>query len=215
MEPNRRTFPLPGWLSELYQVDFAEQGFPEAGIMLRLQTQKGFRPGKFLKITREDILGVDFDGGQGGPGFHGNTLIRPNKTKRGREEVVALAPTDDPLTNRLLFNLARKTPPGVPLARVSAAQYRDLFLASNRRLGVPFPIRPHSPRAGYATDGVGRGLSIPDLMRSGRWGKEEVFRAYVDQVTALSISVGSLAATHGAAVERNRPIFAAFFAGFA
>ena len=55
----------------------------------------------------------------------------------------------------------------------------------------------------------------PHGFREGRWGREDVFRVYVDQLAALAVSVGELAATHGAMALTARSGFLGFFALYA
>ena len=76
------------------------------------------------------------------------------------------------LTEERLLNLREPLPKGTALAGVTTARYRSLFQQVNRKLGNPFPMKPHSPRVGFATDSVARGVKTSDIRREGRWSQE-------------------------------------------
>ena len=67
------------------------------------------------------------------------------------------------------------------------AQYLDLFnqvCATFAAAGIFF--KPHSPRAGAATQGRLDGLSDTELRVRGRWASARTLRIYLDVATALA-----------------------------
>ena len=106
----------------------------------------------------------------------------------------------------ILRRLERQTPKGCPLARVSASKYRSLFNLVNTRLALPYRYTPHSPRAGFASDGYTQGKTVEQMMIDGRWSVLVSFKQYLDVISALEVIV-SQATRHPvqAGVESGTP----------
>ena len=60
----------------------------------------------------------------------------------------------------ILRRLKASTPVGIPLARVSMYKYRKLFELVVDRLRLKVRSTPHSPRAGFCSDGYLMGETI-------------------------------------------------------
>lgn len=198
-EPPTRTAPLPKWLSPLYQAELSSSGYEEAGVMSRVQSMTGMRPGEMLAALPEDVLLPPDQANE--PGLHGCTLLRLGKTKRGRPQVVVIRPPEEEEDKKTLIMLRRlkeRTPRGKPMANISYPNYRNSFLRTTDKYQLPFRIRPHSPRVAFATDNYAKGVAKGVIMDSARWERDDTFKGYLDEVAAMSVSVGEHAARLGA-----------------
>ena len=64
---------------------------------------------------------------------------------------------------------------------------RALSNIGREKLGVALGITPHSPRAGFATERIARGVSFVQTQEDGRWKSASSFRTYIDVVGALHV----------------------------
>lgn len=189
--PPVHTMPMPKWVARLYMVQLGLMGHPEMGLMLGVQQAKGLRPSEACGIKPEDVM-FDPDGGIEGSALKGTTVIRLGKTKRGRPEVAFFKEGENPELVKRLRRLKEHSAPGVPMAGMSTQTLRKTMDHITRRLGIPFRMLPHSPRAGFATDAVAAGVSVNDIRLTGRWADERSFKIYLDIIAAMAVDLDSV-----------------------
>ena len=71
---------------------------------------------------------------------------------------------------------------------MSYGTYSRLIRAAERSYGLDLGWTAHSPRAGFASDGIARGRPAAELQYEGRWRSSDSFLTYVDVITASSIN---------------------------
>ena len=70
---------------------------------------------------------------------------------------------------------------------VKMGSYNKILKRVEAILGTDFGFTPHSPRAGFATDGVIGGVPFAELQEQGRWVSPPSLRRYIDIITASSV----------------------------
>ena len=90
------------------------------------------------------------------------------------------------LAYRLLSHLCETTPAGQPLFEgTTLMQYNMLFKWLNAACGVD-GYSPHSPRAGFASEGFLAGRAFTELREDGRWLSDTSLRVYLDVVAVAT-----------------------------
>ena len=149
-----------------------------------LQQRLGLRPGELITILPEDIS-------LPGPGM-GNVAtiglgVRTG-TKLKRPQAVHVRGETDPDILAFVTWLKLRTPPGTPCIPYTYQGYRVKLGVVVGALGLKIHWTPHSPRAGFASEG--RALNIPfvELRELGRWTSDSSLRIYIDTVSAAAFN---------------------------
>jgi integrase len=184
--PIKHAVPLGKMPAKLLGMHMAHMGHARLGLGLILQSTTGMRPGEMLGITTFDFTF---------PEDMGSTLeerplviaLAPRTgTKVKRPQVVMLPALHANLV-ALLRALRAQTPPGERLFPQSHLTYRNIIAMIDRRLGIQANWTPHSPRAGFASDGKAEGVPFQELREQGRWQSDSSLRTYLDVVAASAI----------------------------
>ena len=162
---------------------WASEGAARLGLGLYLQTRCGLRPSEMLRICPCDLsppseLQNNLVIGLG-------TRVGGTKVKRPQFAIVR-ASVDDRLI-RLTLRVASATPYDRPLFPFTSDLLRRWLKRFETARGLNAGWTAHSPRAGYATDGVAEGKDILTIKEGGRWLSESSFRTYVDVVASTSV----------------------------
>lgn len=155
-----------------------------AGGML-IQQDLGLRPSEMLGLQANDISLPEQQTGASGRARAIIGLGMRSGTKAGREQAVVLR---DPVLLGLLRWLVATADETGRLVPYSYENYRRILAKAEAAAGLSVGWTPHSPRAGYASDGVAQGKSFVDLREGGRWVCDASLRTYIDVVAAASIA---------------------------
>ena len=97
-----------------------------------------------------------------------------------------VSPSMHPRSFALLQRLAATTPPKQSVfGSLSLMQYQTLFKWFCAALSVK-DYSPHSPRAGFASEGFLSHKSFTDLREEGRWTSDSSLRIYLDVIATAS-----------------------------
>jgi hypothetical protein len=94
----------------------------------------------------------------------------------------------------------RLTPDDTAIIPYSIDRYRRLLKFGEGLLGLSVGWTPHSPRAGFASEGRANGKLFVELREEGRWLHDASLRIYIDQVSTAAIGVSLKQAGLGPAV---------------
>ena len=185
----RHTIPMGRAIATLFATHMAARGNPRLGAALYLQVRKGLRPGELFDIRREDLVLPSDTSETDAPGFCIIGLGIRVGTKAKRAQSVVVDPVEHPQLIILLERLAVTTSSKSRLFPHTIEQYRKEIKAVESALGLSLNFGPHSPRAGFASEGRARGMSFVELREAGRWVADSSLRIYIDCVSAAAISV--------------------------
>ena len=93
--------------------------------------------------------------------------------------------------------------------------YRKLLKRIEQTLGFSVGWTPHSPRAGFASDAIARGVPFAEVREAGRWRADSSLRTYIDVVSAAQITVDLRVRGFVEAQAYARDHFEEFLPGFA
>lgn len=185
----KHTVPMGRAVATLFATHMAARGNPRLGAALFLQVRKGLRPGELFDIRREDLVLPSDTAEVDQDGFCMIGLGVRVGTKAKRAQSVVVNNTEHPQLITLLERLAATTAPGARIFPYTIEQYRSEIKSIELSLGLEFGFGPHSPRAGFASEGRARGMSFIELREAGRWVADSSLRVYIDIVSASAISV--------------------------
>ncbi len=169
--------------AHLLGVRLAADGHPRLGASLILQEALGLRPSELLGIQARD---VHLPSSASTSPYAVIGLGVRTGTKAKRAQCVLLR---CPKLLALLAWLVSHTNPEDCLVPYSYEQYRRLLIRVRGKLGITIQWTPHSPRSGFASDCIARGLPFRRVKELGRWSADQSLKAYVDIVMASSIGV--------------------------
>jgi len=101
---------------------------------------------------------------------------------------------------RLVQSVARRTEPGHLVFPYTTDDFRRLFHACTRRLGLSPEYVPHSLRHGGATRMFLQRAPMQDIMERGRWESAKSCRTYLQTMKALLLSMEVPPAVYDAGV---------------
>ena len=185
----KHTVPMGRAIATLFATHMAARGNHRLGAGLYLQARKGLRPGELFDIRREDLVLPSDTCEADSPGYCVIGLGVRVGTKAKRAQSVVIDPHEHPQLIILLERLASTTGAGCKLFPHTIEQYRSEIKLIEQLLGLSFGFGPHSPRAGFASEGRARGMSFVELREAGRWVADSSLRIYIDCVSAAAISV--------------------------
>ena len=189
---------------------FCSRGFFRLGLGIALQQKLGLRPSELLGLFSEHVLFSDESGNMGA--LHAVFRLGARKgTKAKREQFAVLHHHEESLVFDLLRRLRDSTPAGCPLFPHELAFYRARFREVEKDLGLKVGWGPHSPRAGFATDGIAAGVPFTELQEKGRWLSASSLRTYIDVVTAVTVNTQIATSNLRPAVVRANLDFHQYF----
>ena len=202
------TTPMPRSLAFLFGAHLAILRKPRLAVGVVLQQTQGMRPGEMLQIRKKDCLLPELQGTKYCFLIISLGAKTGTKAKRVQSTVVR-----DPLLICLVRWIIESLEDDDMLCGATYGEHRILLKRICELLKLPFNITPHSPRAGFASDGVAQGIPRQVLMDGARWTSETSFRVYVDLVSAAAISVSLRSNAHTASMLYAETHFLSFFAG--
>ena len=187
--PTKHTVPLGKAAARLIGTHMATRGKPRMGLGITVQAILGLRPSELLGLVHEDM---DFDSISLVAG-HECAVFRLGTgtgTKLKREQFCILRRHEHPKVFDILKDLVASTPPGARVFPFCVSAYRlEIHVIECDILGLDVGWGAHSPRAGFATDGVAEGKPRQTLQDGGRWQCDSSFRTYVDVIQGAAIAV--------------------------
>ena len=183
----RHTIPLTPKPAKLVAIHMALRGKRRLGLGVILQTTTGMRPSEMLHILPEHVLFPE-DQGEGTNSSLPIVIALGVKagTKSGRAQTVMIRPEHRELW-AVLKNCRDQTPPGMFMFPYTIMTYRSELRAIEKTMNIRVGWGPHSPRAGFATEGRLNGVPFEEIREGGRWLSDSSLRTYLDIVTAASV----------------------------
>jgi len=158
-------------------------GYPRRALCYLIQWRFGLRPGEVVQIMGEHFYiraRVRHLGAMSflRLGVRSGTKVRRPQIARAREE--------DPIAAWLLELAAAFTQVGERISdMVTYSQYRRVFDAALRWLGLPPDWTPHGLRAGFASWRFASGQQFAELREDGRWVSDASLRIYLDTIAVM------------------------------
>ena len=181
--------PLGRGPAALCSTHIAANGAPRLGVGVVLQQRKGLRPSEMLNLRREDVtLPEEQAAALGGARACVVGLGLRVGTKLKRPQSVLLYEGVDSDVIEGLRRLKKTTAPNGLLIPYSLRLYSRWLKFCEDILGLQVGWTPHSPRAGFASEGRLNKKSFTDLREEGRWTSDSSLRIYIDTVEATAIS---------------------------
>ena len=180
--PPTHAQPCGGEVAALLGAELASQDHARYGLGLRFQATVGLRPGELIHLVPEDF--------RESPEHDKRWLVvirlgRDVGTKVKREQFTLLDVREHAALWRCLKIALSLTPAEHPVFLFSLASYAFWLKRVQASLNLPLGISPHSPRVGYVSDALARGVPPQRIREGGRWLSEQSFRIYADVVGSL------------------------------
>jgi len=192
LTPCRHTPPMLRVFALALAVRLAALGWPACGSLLILQHVLLLRPGEALQLRPADVTLPEHAPVYTGPRrLYCSLGAGPWGTKVNRQEVVQ---TMDPLAVQAARRLVLDAQASgqARLVAFDYQAYRHRLAIAAEQLGwTDLRFRPHSPRAGGATQMLFDGESFANIQRAGRWAAEQSCRRYLDAAFALAASMNA------------------------
>ena len=116
-----------------------------------------------LALTPADVVLPEEQGLCPHTGYAELILGAKKGTKVKRPQVVVIRGRDDPGLTQMLRIAKLTTPNGCRLVPYSIETYRAWLKRVQEYLKLELGVGPHSPRAGFASEGRARGIPFADL----------------------------------------------------
>ena len=207
----RHTVPLAESQGFLIAVHFCSLRFPRLAVGMLLQQKLGLRPSEMLALTTESVSMPEHRANVSDEQTCVIALGQKTGTKAKREQSVALRCGRTISWLRWAISLCSR---GSRLFPYSYERYRNLFKQVEKTLGVSVGWTPHSPRAGFASEAIARGLPFSEVREAGRWRADSSLRTYIDIVAAAQITVDLRVRGFVQAQLYARSHFESFLPGF-
>ena len=181
-EPTKHTTPLTDELTLLCAAYLASTKRARMGMGIVVQQALGLRPSELLSLRQDHVFAP--------PGNSSPLTVRLGamvSTKVKREQFAILSPVKSPLAAAMMKQLHATTAVGCRLFPFSYSCYNNAFKQCEAFYGLSLSLTAHSPRAGFATSAVLKGIPVKDIQAAGRWLCESSFQTYVDVVAAAHI----------------------------
>ena len=88
---------------------------------------------------------------------------------------------------RLISIVHDLTPPGQCIFPFVLSTYGNWIKQAQVDLALPWCLTPHSPRVGFASDAIAKGVPAPVIKEQGSWISESSFRIYIDVIGSLKV----------------------------
>jgi hypothetical protein len=184
----KHSTPMGKGPAHLLATHLAAMGHARLGLGMCVQQQQGLRPTEMLSITPSDCLVNEPDGVSISSRSVTIRLGKDVGTKAKREQFAIMKQADNPVLFALFLQVIARTQPLQKLFPYTYAAYRRLLRKATVSLGLQIAWTPHSPRSGFASEGIASGRSFIEIKEAGRWLSESSFRIYIDLVTSAAIS---------------------------
>ena len=206
----RHTVPMTEGPAVLLGCHLAARGHGRLGAGLIIQSAVGLRPGELLGLQGRDVtLPEDKAEPAYFPAVMALGARTGTKVKRAQTVVLGSHPKV-----ALLRWLRSGTGPDDLLIGGTYESYRNRLAALCESLGLSsLGFTPHSPRSGFASDCVAKGISHSRIRELGRWASETSLRTYIDVASASAIAVHFKLKTYNAAVSYTCVHMLKFFVG--
>ncbi len=168
-------------------VHIAARGHPRLGAGLVIQQAVGLRPSELLGLWGRDVVLPEDRADAAAVDFAVLGLGIRSGTKAKRPQSVILRGSKKVALVRWLRSTCVSDE---PLIGYSYEQMRRLLARTVSELGLAeIGWSAHSPRAGFASDLVSKGVPILTIKDLGRWVSEASARTYIDVTASSSILV--------------------------
>lgn len=208
----RHTVPLSEAQAFLVAVHICAASYPRLAVGLMVQQKLGLRPSEMLALTTASFSMPEHRALVSQERTCIIALGQRTGTKAKREQSVVLR--DDRMIGWVRWALSL-TPHGGRVFSFSYDLYRNLLKRVEKTLGISVGWTPHSPRAGFASDAIARGVPFAEVREAGRWRADSSLRTYIDIVTAAQITVDLRVRGFVEAQAYARDHFEEFLPGFA
>jgi integrase len=184
----KHTVPMGLHFAKLVAVHFGALNWGRLGIGVCVQCAAGLRPSEMLNLHPVDVIFPE-DLGRTLSDFPVQINVGPRtNTKLKRPQVAYLFIRHQDVVEALRA-LCHKTVPDQPLFPFTLDFYRRALRKVEGTMGLSTGWGPHSPRAGFASDGRAQGMSFTELRELGRWQADSSLRTYLDIVASSSLLV--------------------------
>jgi hypothetical protein len=184
----KHSTPMGKGPAHLVATHMAAMGHSRLGLGMCIQQQQGLRPSEMLGIVPTDCLVNEPDGVSITARSITIRLGKDVGTKAKREQFTIMKHADNPLLFWLMLQVISRTHQHHKLFPYAYSAYRRLLRGATDKLGLQIAWTPHSPRSGFASEGIASGKSFVEIKEAGRWLSESSFRVYIDLVTSAAIS---------------------------
>ena len=177
------TMPMLPNAANLIASRLALKGYATVGAMLVLQVTCGLRPSDAYRKLKGNHIFIPSDPSK-------PAVIRlgaKTGTKVKREQYAMIDQHEHPEVILMLKRWLAVTPPDHFLCDVGYDKVNALLKQECKELGLNFFFTLHSPRAGFATNGVIQGRTTETIMTEGRWASRGSFIRYLDVVVAAQV----------------------------
>ena len=200
----RHTIPLPDPLMLVIAATWWTAGRPRIGMGIAIQKRTGLRPSELLALRARDILlPEDIPGHHYRSGLLSLGTRTGTKSKRVQSTVLPEGSLELEMARRLRQGLQ---PDDLVFGGFGYSQMASL-LKVTCELHHLLPFRPHSPRAGFATDAHLAGWEFSRIRESLRQQNDKSLRIYLDAVAAYAALTSSDAAKWGSYARLLEPAF--------
>ena len=166
---------------------WASQGKHRLAAGLRLQVTRGLRPSEMLNLEPADFTFPS--------SLLNNTtsalVVRLGTrvgTKAKREQHIILIQTSEfAQLIDLLERIANETPIGCKMFPHTIDQYRREIQKVEKQCSLSLGWTPHSPRSGFASDGIVQGKPFQELKQTGHGMAESSFRICINIIASITI----------------------------
>ena len=207
----KHTVPLSECQAFLIAVHICAARYPRLAVGMLLQQKLGLRPSEMLALTSESISMPEHRTNVMREPICSIALGQKTGTNAKREQSVVLRCAR--VISWLRWALS-STPKGGRVFPNSYDLYRKLFKRVEQTLGITVGWTPHSPRAGFASEAIARGVPFAEVREAGRWRADSSLRTYIDIVAAAQITVDLRVRGFLEAQAYAREHFETFLPGF-
>ena len=177
------TMPMLPNAANLIASRMALKGYATVGAMLVLAVTVALRPSDAYRKLKPKHVHIPSDPTK-------PAVIRlgaKTGTKVKREQFAMIDQQEHAEVILMLKRWISVTPPDAYLCDVGYDKVNALLKEVCRELGLNFSFTPHSPRAGFATNGVIQGKTTETIMTEGRWASRGSFVRYLDVIVAAQV----------------------------
>ena len=179
-EPTLHTVASTSRIVFLFSCTLSSLGKARVGIGLILQCQSGLRADELFDIRKCDVA-IPLDTNE--------VMIIAigvrKKTKAKRTQHIVLEPIRHRESYLLIQVLVQATTEGELLFPFNYWFFHSAIQAMDLKFDLNLGLSGHSGRVCFATEAIViHKLSVPDVMREGRWLSESAFRTYIDIIGA-------------------------------
>ena len=202
----KHTVPLVSKPCRLFGAHMAARGKTRMGYGIAFQQATALRPCELRILCKNHVMRPEND--------MGKFIIRLGAdvgTKVKREQYAVLDSFQHTDFAWLLCLLLDATPDGGKLFPFSYNSHNSTISDIEAHLGLKLGATPHSPRAGFASEGAALGTPVSEIREKGRWQSELSFKMYVDVIVAAQVQSMCSLSTLSAGMQFTATDFAKYF----